>query len=82
MSLFLQTCICPSHLVEFLFCRSRKDERYGFQDCYQKSVEFLGDIVDKPEEIQRREIYALSYYSDRALDLGIIGMCILNYREN
>ncbi|KAG8180520.1 hypothetical protein JTE90_007473 [Oedothorax gibbosus] len=61
------------HDTKEYIIKSRKDESYGFQDCYEKSVQFLGNTVDKPEEIQRREIYALSYYVDRSVDLGIVG---------
>lgn len=46
---------------------------YGFEPCYKIATSFLNSTVDHPEELWKREIYALSYYFDRAKDLKIIG---------
>ncbi|GFR21927.1 ectonucleoside triphosphate diphosphohydrolase 5 [Trichonephila clavata] len=75
---FKSSCIHPhvkhswKHDMKEYIIKGRKDEKYGFKECYDKAVQFLGNSVDKPEEFRRREIYALSYYFDRSRDLGII----------
>ncbi|GIY22911.1 ectonucleoside triphosphate diphosphohydrolase 5, partial [Caerostris extrusa] len=75
---FRSSCIHPhtkhtwKHDMRDYIVKGRKDEKYGFKECFDKAVEFLGNSVNKPEELRRREIYALSYYFDRANDLGII----------
>ncbi|CAL1297392.1 unnamed protein product [Larinioides sclopetarius] len=75
---FRSSCIHPhtkhtwKHDRKDYIVKGRKDEKYGFQECYDTVVEFLGDTIDKPEELRRRDIYALSYYFDRSRDLGLI----------
>ena len=49
-----------------------KDDKYEFKNCYDKAVSFLSDTVDQPGELWKREVYALSYYYERAVDLGLI----------
>ncbi|KFM59916.1 Ectonucleoside triphosphate diphosphohydrolase 5, partial [Stegodyphus mimosarum] len=74
-SSFTSSCIHPNVNVKWKFdlneynVSGRADEQFGFKYCYDKAVKFLGDSVDQPEELLKREVYALSYYYDRAVDL-------------
>uniref|UniRef100_A0A2L2YHM8 nucleoside diphosphate phosphatase n=2 Tax=Parasteatoda tepidariorum TaxID=114398 RepID=A0A2L2YHM8_PARTP len=76
---FSSSCIHPhdktvwKHDLKEYIVMGRKSGKYGFKNCYYKAVEFLGNAVHRPEELMKREIYVLSYYFDRAFDLGIIG---------
>lgn len=57
---------------EYIVSGSKEGE-YGFYECYEKVLAFLQNSVHQPAELWKREIYGLSYYFDRAVDLGIIG---------
>ncbi|XP_054711777.1 ectonucleoside triphosphate diphosphohydrolase 5-like [Uloborus diversus] len=77
---FQSPCIYPSkksHVWNYdqkeFALRGRKDGKYGFKYCYEKAVEFLGDTVDQPEELMKRDIYALSYFYDRSYDMQLFG---------
>ncbi|XP_037082454.1 ectonucleoside triphosphate diphosphohydrolase 5-like isoform X2 [Pollicipes pollicipes] len=43
-----------------------------FVQCYQSAVRFLSGQVHAPEELRNREVYAISYYFDRATEAGLI----------
>ena len=44
-----------------------------FNECLRLSRSLLEHNVHKPEELNSREVLAISYYYDRASDHGLIG---------
>lgn len=52
--------------------RGMKSGRYNFDACYSQAVKVLNSTVDQPRELPRRTVFALSYYFDRAADIGLI----------
>lgn len=75
---FSTPCLPPSMKVTWkhdqneYIVRGSNDDKYGFNNCYDKAVKFISDAVDQPGELWKREVYALSYYFERAVDLGLI----------
>lgn len=59
--------------MSYFYFSGLKGDKYSFKYCYEKAVNFLSDIIDQTRELWRREVYALSYYYERAVDLGLIG---------
>lgn len=44
----------------------------SFNLCYELARQFVASPIHKPTELRHRQIYALSYYFDRAADVGLI----------
>lgn len=71
-------CIHPSikkkwvHGEKVYLVRGMKSGKYNFDNCYKQAQKFLNTTVDQPVELPKRIIFALSYYFDRAADMGII----------
>lgn len=45
-----------------------------YESCLSKVEKMIYKRVQKAEEVKHMEFYAFSYYYDRAVDLGFIGM--------
>nr|XP_042911519.1 ectonucleoside triphosphate diphosphohydrolase 5 [Parasteatoda tepidariorum] len=52
--------------------KNQSYEKYGFENCYLKAVAYLDNIIHKPRNLGKREIYALSSHIDRGFELGLI----------
>lgn len=52
--------------------RNSNSSSFGYHACNQYVKRFLTDQIFIPSEIQQQNIYALSYYYDRAIDAAII----------
>jgi len=50
----------------------RTDPIVDFLQCYQTAVRFLSGQMHAPDELRSREVYAISYYFDRATEAGLI----------
>ncbi|XP_067136580.1 ectonucleoside triphosphate diphosphohydrolase 5-like isoform X1 [Centruroides vittatus] len=71
-------CIHPSIKEKWIYggksylVKGMKSGKYNFDSCYKQAQTFLNMTVDHPVELPKRIIFALSYYFDRAADMGII----------
>ena len=44
----------------------------SFKECYHLAKQLVSNVIHKPDEIKSRQIYAMSYYYDRAVDAKLI----------
>lgn len=56
-------CVCVCGLGEPIY-----------ESCLSKVEKMIYKRVHKAEEVKDMDFYAFSYYYDRAVDLGLIGM--------
>ncbi|XP_022253762.1 ectonucleoside triphosphate diphosphohydrolase 6-like [Limulus polyphemus] len=58
--------------IEYLVMGLRSG-KYSFDACYDRAKKFIGNKIYGVKEASKRQLYAMSYYYDRAVDSGLIG---------